>query len=62
MAGIAFAPVFAPAPERRAFTAELSISVTCGGSAQATRAAKMRGQRPRWLKRFHRLETVVYSP
>ncbi len=30
MAGIAFAPFFVPAAERFAFTAELSISVTCG--------------------------------
>ena len=34
MAGIAFTPFFAPAAERCAFTAELSIIVTCGGSAQ----------------------------
>lgn len=40
--GVAFAPLFAPAAERCAFTAELSIIVTRGGSAQATRAAKMR--------------------
>lgn len=62
VAGIAFAPFFAPAAERCAFTAELSISVTCGGSAQATRAAKMRCQMPRWLQRFQRLNTVVYGP
>jgi hypothetical protein len=62
MAGIAFTPFFAPAAERCAFTAELSIIVTRGGSAQATRAAKMRCQSPRWLQRFHRLKTVVYGP
>ena len=62
VAGIAFTPFFAPAAERCAFTAELSISVTRGGSAQATRAAKMRRQSPRWLQQFQRLKTVVYGP
>jgi hypothetical protein len=62
VAGIAFTPFFAPAAERCAFTAELSIIVTRGGSAQATRAAKMRCQSPRWLQRFQRLKTVVYGP
>lgn len=62
LAGITVAPFFAPAAERCAFTAELSIIVTRGGSAQATRAAKMRGHSPRWLQRFHRLKTVVYDP
>jgi hypothetical protein len=58
-AGIAFAPFLAPAAERCAFTAELSIIVTSGGSAQATRAEKMPCQSPRWLQRFQRLKTVV---
>jgi hypothetical protein len=40
MAGIAFTPFFAPGAERCAFTAELSISVTRGGSAQATRGSE----------------------
>jgi hypothetical protein len=62
MAGIAVAPFLAPGAERCAFTAELSISVTRGGSAQATRAAKIRCQSPRWLQRFQRLKTVVYGP
>lgn len=62
MAGIAFTPFFAPAAERCAFTAELSIIVTRGGSAQATRAAKICCQSPRWLQRFQRLKTVVYGP
>lgn len=58
-AAIAFAPFLAPAATRCARTAELSISVTSGGSAQATRAAKMPCQSPRWLERFQRLKTVV---
>ena len=62
VAGVAFTPLFAPAAERCAFTAELSIIVTCGGSAQATRATKMRCHSPRWLQRFHRLKIVVYGP
>lgn len=62
VAGVAVAPFFAPAAERCAFTAELSIIVTLGGSAQATRALKMLCQSPRWLQRFHRLKTVVYGP
>ena len=62
VAGVAFTPLFAPAAERCAFTAELSIIVTCGGSAQATRIAKMRCHSPRWLQRFQRLKTVVYGP
>jgi hypothetical protein len=41
------------------FTAELSIMVVSGGSAQATRAAKMRCHEQRWLQRFLRLNTVV---
>jgi hypothetical protein len=62
MAGVAVTPFFAPAAERCAFTAELSIIVTRGGSAQETSAAKMRCQSPRWLQRFQRLKTVVYGP
>jgi hypothetical protein len=36
--------------------------VTSGGSEQATSAAKIPCQSPRWLQRFQRLKTVVYGP
>lgn len=39
MAGVAFTPLSAPAAERCGFTAELSIIVTCGGSAQGREEA-----------------------
>lgn len=59
VAGINFAPCFAASADPRAFTAGLSIRVTWGGSAQSTRAAKMRGRSPHWLRRFN---TMVYGP
>ena len=55
-------PFWAPLAERCAFTAELSIMVSAGGSAHSTRAANRRCHSPRWLQRLYRLKTVVYGP
>ena len=55
-------PPFPPAAERCARTEVLSTMAMRGGSAQATRAAKMSCQRPRWLQRLNRLNTVVRGP
>ena len=62
--GLVFGPPFwAPLAERCAFTAELSIMVSPGGSAHSTRAAaNRRCHRPRRLQRLYRLKTVVYGP
>lgn len=61
--GLILRPLFlAPLAERRAFTVELSIIVSAGGSPHSTSAAKMRRQSPRWLQRLYRLKTVVYGP
>ena len=45
-------PPFTPAAERWARTEVLSTMAICGGSAQATRAAKISCQWPRWLQRL----------